>query len=381
MWVEVELDAGRISQRAILQIQLPLDAKLNFFKLVVLQKSMIHRAKAPFRLGLAGGGTDVDPYCSQFGGAVVNATIDRYAHASILPRNDGMVVFIQENTNNRLELPATEMLEVHPDFALQIGVYNHVVAHYTGVPLSFEMVTSMDVPSGSGLGTSSTLVVAILAAFAQWLQLELERDALAQQAYVIERKELKMNGGRQDQYAAAFGGFNFIEFSKTGSVRVEPLALNANFVHDLSYYLVLFYMKSSRASSQIIAKQQENVRKGKVSAIQATHALKAFTQEVKDVLLRGDLNRFGILMHDSWENKKKLTTHISNQKIDSLYEAARSAGAVGGKISGAGGGGFMMFCCPAHTHSQVIQALQNIGGKVFPFSFVGQGVTQWSTSV
>ena len=340
---------------------------------------MIHHAKAPFRIGLAGGGTDVNPYCEQFGGAVVNATINQYAHASIIPRTDGKIVFIQENNNLRLEMDTAALLAVDEAFALQIGVYNHVVANFSNQPLSFELVTSMDVPGGSGLGTSSTLVVAILAAFSEWLQLPLGKHDLAQRAYEIERIELKMNGGRQDQYAAAFGGFNYIEFKKDGHVVVTPLHLEKNFVNDLSYYLVLFYMKSSRASANIIARQQEQVRKGKIEAIEATHALKAFTCDVKDAIMKRDLEQIGALMHHSWQNKKKLTNHITNAKIDALYAAALEAGAIGGKISGAGGGGFMIFCCPKHTRSQVIQALQKIGGKAFPYAFVDHGVERWTS--
>lgn len=330
-------------------------------------------------MGLAGGGSDVSPYCDQFGGMVVNATINKYAHASILPRTDSKIIFIQENTNKRIEFDAELELPVDNDFALQIGVYNHVVKHFAKQSLSFEMVTSMDVPSGSGLGTSSTLVVTILAAFMEWLKISLSSYELARRAYDIERLELQMNGGRQDQYAASFGGFNFIEFKKDGEVEVNPLDLDKRFVNDLSYYLVLFYMKTSRASSNIIAKQQENVRKGKKDAIDATHALKKFTQNIQSALMNKDLDQVGQLMHQSWQSKKKLTNHITNARIDAIYEAAIESGAIGGKISGAGGGGFMMFCCPAHTRTQVIQSLNKLGGKVFPYSFVNQGVERWTS--
>lgn len=339
----------------------------------------MHHAKAPFRLGLAGGGTDVSPYCDLYGGAVLNATINRFAHASIMPNNDGKIVFIQKNTNQRFEHHSEEVLPIDENFALQIGVYNYVVRHFAKRALSFELVTSMDVPHGSGLGTSSTLVVTILAAFAEWLKLPLGQLELAQHAYIIERIDLKMNGGRQDQYAAAFGGFNYIEFRKDGQVLVHPLQLKINFIRELSFYIVLFYMRTSRASAQIISKQQDNVREGKIEAIEATHALKTFTEEMKVALLKCDLEEIGRLMDLSWQNKKKLSNHITNAKIDALYEAALSAGSIGGKISGAGGGGFMMFCCPSHTRAQVIQALQKRGGKVFPYDFVLQGVERWTT--
>ncbi len=340
---------------------------------------MIFHAKAPFRIGLAGGGTDVSPYCDTYGGAVVNATINLYAHASIMPRNDGKIVFIQETYNQKLALESSSVLEIHEDFALQIGVYNYMVSHFAKKPLAFELATSMDVPGGSGLGTSSTLVVAMVAAFAEWLKISFTPYELAHHAYLIERRDLKMNGGRQDQYAAAFGGFNHIEFHRNGDVVVNRITLEANFINDLSYYLVLFHMKSSRASAHIISKQQENVRKGKTEAIAATHALKNFTQSIREALETADLEAVGSLIHQSWQNKKKLTTHITNAKIDALYEAALQAGAIGGKISGAGGGGFMIFCCPAHTRTQVMQAIQEIGGKVFPYSFVNHGVMQWTS--
>ena len=165
---------------------------------------MTHHGKAPFRLGLAGGGTDVSPYCDLHGGAVVNATISLYAHASIMPREDGKIVFIQQNSGKRWEGKSEDVLKIDEDFFLQQGIYNHIVKHYAHKPLSFELVTSMDVPTGSGLGTSSTLVVAIIAAFAEWLKLPLGNYDLARMAYEIERIELDKNGGRQDQYAASF---------------------------------------------------------------------------------------------------------------------------------------------------------------------------------
>lgn len=340
---------------------------------------MTHHGKAPFRLGLAGGGTDVSPYCDLHGGAVVNATISLYAHASIMPREDGKIVFIQQNSGKRWEGNAVEVLNIEDDFFLQQGIYNHIVKHYAHKPLSFELVTSMDVPTGSGLGTSSTLVVAIIAAFAEWLKLPLGNYDLARMAYEIERIELDKNGGRQDQYAATFGGFNFIEFRQDDTVIVNPLDLDKNFSNELAYSLVLFYMKTSRASAHIIEKQQENIRKGKAEAIEATHQLKQSTWAMKEALLQSDLMKLGQIMDASWQNKKKLSAHITNTKINAIYDAAKAAGAIGGKISGAGGGGFMMFCCPEHTKTKVVQALLNLGGQVFPYSFVNQGVEKWTS--
>jgi D-glycero-alpha-D-manno-heptose-7-phosphate kinase len=340
---------------------------------------MTHHGRAPFRLGLAGGGTDVSPYCEMFGGAVLNATIDKYAHASILPRNDGRVVFVQEQTGLRWEGNAAESLEIDKDFILQMGIYNHIVKHFSKAPLAFELITSMDVPSGSGLGTSSTLVVAIIAAFAEWLKLPLGNYDIAQMAFRIEREELFLNGGRQDQYAATFGGFNFIEFQTNGSVIVNPLKLDRSFVNDLSFSMVLYYLKSSRASSKIIEKQQENVRKGKQEAIDATHELKKSSYNMKEALIQQNLRKVGELMHQTWGSKKNMSAHISSSKIDSIYQAAIDAGAIGGKISGAGGGGFMIFCCPDHSKAIVLQVLNTFGGKFYSYSFVNEGVERWTS--
>jgi D-glycero-alpha-D-manno-heptose-7-phosphate kinase len=173
---------------------------------------MIFRSRAPLRLGLAGGGTDVSPYSDLYGGAVLNATISMYAYATIEPRDDGKIVFNSIDRSKRLEFESKEFLEIDGNLDLLKGVYNRIVKDFAKKPLSFELTTYVDAPPGSGLGSSSTLVVAIIGAFAEWLNLPLGEYDIAHLAYEIERKDLGMAGGKQDQYAATFGGFNFIRY-------------------------------------------------------------------------------------------------------------------------------------------------------------------------
>ena len=221
---------------------------------------MIVRSKAPFRIGLAGGGTDVSPYVDEFGGAILNATLELFAHTTIIERNDGKIVFRSEDNNTTLTYDSSEELPIDGQLDLQKGIYNRIVKQFHGKALSFEMITSMDVPSGSGLGTSSTLVVSIIGAFKEWLKLPLGEYDIAQLAYQIERVDLQMAGGQQDQYAATFGGFNFMEFHGSEKVIVNPLRIHTKLRNELQFNLILYYTKTSRESSKIIINQANSIK-------------------------------------------------------------------------------------------------------------------------
>ena len=205
---------------------------------------MKYISKAPFRIGLAGGGTDVSPFSDIYGGNVLNTTINLYATSILIPRNDGKIIINARNNNIKVELKSAEFLETIEDLSLQIGVYNHIVKNFTKKPLSFELITTIDVPTGSGLGTSSTILISVLGAFMEWLKLPLGEYEIAQIAVNIERNELNMAGGKQDQYAATFGGFNFMEFSKENRVIVNPLRLKNSIIRDLNSHLLLFYTQT-----------------------------------------------------------------------------------------------------------------------------------------
>lgn len=339
---------------------------------------MIYRSKAPLRIGLAGGGTDVSPYCDLYGGAILNATVSLYAYASIEPLDNGKIEFVAIDRNENDVLNSSETLSFNGNLDLLKGVYNRVVKQFIQKPLSFRLTTYVDAPAGSGLGTSSTLVVAVLGAFVEWLKLPLGEYDIAHLAYEIERVDLKMAGGRQDQYAATFGGVNFMEFYKDDKVIVNPLRIKDAYLSELEHNLLLFYTETSRYSSEIIEQQARNVTEKKQESIDAMHHLKEQAVMMKEALLRGNIHQIGEILEFGWQNKKQMAGGISNKLIDDIYHAAKSAGATGGKISGAGGGGFMIFYCPDNTRYKVIDAIEKFGGKVKRYTFTKEGLSTWT---
>ena len=338
---------------------------------------MIIRSMAPLRIGLAGGGTDVSPYSDLYGGAILNATINMFAYATIIPRSDGKVIFSAIDKNEIETVAASQQLELNGKLDLLKGIYNRIVRQYSKKPLSFELTTYVDAPPGSGLGSSSTLVTAVVGAFVEWLGLPLGEYDIARLAYEIERIDLKYAGGKQDQYAATFGGFNFMEFYVDEKVIVNPLRIKEQTLKELAYNMVLYYTGTSRLSSEIIEKQQQSLRNNSKDPIDAMHKTKEMAILMKEALLKNELNNIGKIMHEGWEFKKQMASGISNPKIDELYIAAKNAGATGGKISGAGGGGFMFFYCPENSRYNVIKSLQEFGGEIHSFQFTKNGLSSW----
>lgn len=340
---------------------------------------MIIRSKAPLRIGLAGGGTDVSPYSDIYGGAILNATIDLYAYASLEPLDNDTIEFCIDGTDNTLCVKAEEQLTIIEGFELFIGVYNRIIKEFKLKPLSFRLTSYIEAPQGSGLGTSSTIVVSLLGAFVEWLKLPLGKYDIARLAYEIERKDLNMSGGKQDQYAATFGGVNFMEFLADDKVIVNPLQLKDEVLYELECNLLLYFTATQRLSATIINEQVKNVKDKNEKSIDAMNNLKDQALQMKDSLLRGDLASIGEILHFGWTNKKQMAHSISNDLIDNVYQTAIETGATGGKISGAGGGGFMFFYCPAVTKIKVARAIENLGGRVQSFKFTQQGLTTWTS--
>ena len=339
---------------------------------------MIIRSKAPLRMGLAGGATDVSPYSDIYGGSILNATISMYAYATIEPTNDGKIT-LQIPANKIVELSdSVEELPTDGAFVLHKGIYNRIVKDYTQKPLSFRLTTYVDAPAGSGLGTSSTLVVAILGAFAEWLKLPLGEYDLAHLAYAIEREDLAMAGGKQDQYAATFGGINFMEFYKDDKVIVNPLRVRQRFQDELAHNLLLYNTQTSRVSAKIIEAQSQKVKDNNCNTIEAMHRLKEQAIWMKEAILKGEIDEMGKILDFGWQYKKQMTQGITTSWIDEIYEAAIHAGATGGKVSGAGGGGFMFFYCPNNTRYVVEQALNKFGGEVKRYEFTNEGLKTWT---
>ncbi|MEY4876781.1 MAG: hypothetical protein RL708_1930 [Bacteroidota bacterium] len=339
---------------------------------------MIIRCKAPLRIGLAGGGTDVSPYSDLYGGAILNASINLNAYAMIQPRTDGKIIFQSNDKNEKIELADASLVTIDGQLDLLKGVYQCVQNNFCTQPLSFELSTFVDAPAGSGLGTSSTLVVAILGAFVELLNLPLGEYDIAKLAYDIERKQLNMAGGKQDQYAATFGGVNFMEFYADDKVIVNPLRIREKYLNELQNNLLLYYTGTSRLSASIIDAQTKNVNDKKEKSIDAMHKLKEQSVMMKEALLKGNLDAIGEILDFGWKYKKQMAAEISNPLIDEIYTAAIKSGATGGKISGAGGGGFMIFYCPKNTRYQVMNALQSFGGEFKRYQFSEKGMTSWS---
>lgn len=339
---------------------------------------MIYRSKAPLRIGLAGGGTDVSPYCDMYGGAILNATISLYAYASIELLHTHQVIIEATDRNESVTYNLQDELPINGELDLVCGAYNHIVKKYGSVPSGFKITTFVDAPAGSGLGSSSTLMVAIIGAFAEWLRLPLGEYDIAHMAYEIERVDLAMAGGKQDQYAATFGGVNFMEFNEGNRVIVNPLRIKQKFLFELENNLLLYFTATSRLSSTIIEAQSKNVKEKNEKSIEAMHQLKEQARMMKDALLKGAIHDIGSILDYGFRFKKQMASGISNDSMDKIYDTALAAGATGGKISGAGGGGFMMFYCPGNTRYEVKKALAQFGGEFRNYQFTEHGLSTWS---
>jgi D-glycero-alpha-D-manno-heptose-7-phosphate kinase len=343
---------------------------------------MLILSKAPLRLGLAGGGTDIASYYNLYGGYVLNATVDMYAFCTIEPNETGTVEFIAADMGKKEAYAAEEKLPASPALPLHIGIYNRIVADFVKVqqnqkPLSFKMTTYSDAPAGSGLGSSSTMVVAIIKAFTEWLNLPLGEYDIADLAYKIERVDIGLAGGKQDQYAATFGGFNFMEFSENEKVIVNPLRLKRWIRNELEASLVLYYTGVSRESANIIKEQIQHTQKGDNKNIESMHDMKKQAVVMKEALLKGDFKEFSDCLLNGWLAKKNLASSISNPFLDEMYQYVMNNGAESAKISGAGGGGFMMiYCNPCHR-IELIRALKEKQGMVLTPSFTETGTQAW----
>jgi D-glycero-alpha-D-manno-heptose-7-phosphate kinase len=340
---------------------------------------MVYRSKAPLRIGLAGGGTDVSPYSDLYGGAILNATVSLYANATIEPLNENIIILEAIDRNETEQFEWSTSLPINGKLDLLKGVYNRIQKDY-GVnnQKGFRLSTYVDAPAGSGLGTSSTLVVAIIGAFTEILRLPLGEYDMAHYAYDIERKDLQLAGGKQDQYAATFGGVNFMEFYADDKVIVNPLRIRQQYLFELENNLLLYYTSTSRESAEIIKKQSKNVTEKKDRPIEAMHQLKQQAQMMKEALLKGKLNDIGEILDFGFRQKREMAEGISNELMDEIYETAKKSGATGGKISGAGGGGFMIFYCPGTSKYRVIKSLEKFGGRHRDYKFVEHGLTTWT---
>ncbi len=329
-----------------------------------------YKAKAPMRIGFFGGGTDVSPYPERYGGKVLNCTIDKYVRCMLRPIDQPGVIIrsldLQTITRSvagrawegSLPLPQA-VLNAHPEI--------------DGV----EIVMFSDVPPGSGLGSSSALVVAMLKLLDAAFGLGLDPHALARMAYRIERQDLGISGGWQDQYAAAFGGLNIYHFNADATI-VEPVVADAAALLELEASLVLAFVSDrGMLTRNVVDDQVRRMTEG--ATLRYHHETKAFVDEAVKLLRASRIPDFGRLLHEAWEVKKAFSPHIATPEVDHVYTVARAHGAWGGKLSGAGGGGFMCFCCPFERRLELEDALSAAGVRIQHFSFTHGGVHAWST--
>jgi D-glycero-alpha-D-manno-heptose-7-phosphate kinase len=336
------------------------------------------RSRAPLRLGLAGGGTDVSPYCDVYGGAILNVTIDKYAYASLKARDDGKVVFNCVDLNTQEVHSAHECIPENAVLKLHRGVYNRIISQYNNnQPLSLTLTTHVDAPQGSGLGSSSALVVAMVTAFCEMLFIPLGEYDIARLAFDIERIDLGLAGGRQDQYAATFGGFNFMEFFAEERVVVNPLRIRP-FVHnELESSILLVFTGQSRESAKIISSQSKSVEGGGKS-LEAMHQLKHEAIGMKEALLFGKIDSLCSILRRGWDAKKRTSATVTTPKVEALFDIAMANGAKAGKLSGAGGGGFAMFIVDPDLRPLLMEIIKNeTTGSPMVCNFVLNGTTSW----
>ena len=336
------------------------------------------RSRAPLRLGLAGGGTDVSPYCDVYGGIVLNATIDRYCYATLEETPDGTIEFEAPDIGVSDSVTADANAESTP-LHLHRAIYERLTRDYDLGRPGIRLTTVSDAPPGSGLGSSSTLVVSAIEAFREFFALPLGEYDVARLAFQIEREDFGQAGGSQDQYAATFGGFNVMEFGPNERIIVNPLRIKEATFRELEASIVLFHTGVSRNSADIIERQTTYISSGSASQLAATHRLKEEAVAMKEALLKGNLVQLAEVLDGGWQAKKQLAEGISNSHIERCFDVARGAGALAGKVSGAGGGGYVLFLTDPVRRPAVMQALDDLRcGAVQPAHFVSEGAVAWS---
>lgn len=335
---------------------------------------MIIRAKAPLRISFAGGITDMPFYYMEHGGAVLSSTINRYAYVTLSMR--------QERTIEICSLDFDLSVKYHLD---EEPVYNGVLdlakaAIHRVIPrdnhYGFDIYVQSDAPAGSGLGGSASLTLAVIGTLAELAKVTLDPYQIAELAYEVERTDLKISGGKQDQYTIAFGGFNLIEFSKDGVV-VNPLRIDKSTLNELEYHLMLCYTGKTRLSAGLIDQQERYYEQGRAETIEGLKNLHKLTYKMKDALLTGKLSDFAEMLDFEWMNKVKINPQVTTDWIDEMYATARQNGVIGGKLLGAGAGGYLLLFCKIDKKRTVREKLEKMGGQFTEFSFVDDGLQVW----
>lgn len=331
------------------------------------------RSRAPLRISFAGGGTDVSPFPETEGGLVLSATISQFAYGTLSPRQDAQIRVESADLALTATFGLGDDLRATGELRLMQAAIARLGNRYAG---GYDLFLRSSAPPGSGLGSSSTVMVALVGLLREYHKYPLTEYEVAHIAYQMEREDLQIVGGRQDHYAATFGGFNFIEFSGE-EVLVNPLRVRSDTIHELEHNLLLAFTGTTRESSQIIEDQTSRLVGGAGSTLEGLRAQKDLASQMKTCLLKGELATFGELLGAAWFEKQKMSPKISNDRIQELYDVAMKAGALGGKVTGAGGGGYMLLYSPFRRRSSVADALTKAGSQLSDVRFTSEGLTTW----
>lgn len=337
---------------------------------------MIVRARAPLRISFAGGITDMPSYYMEHGGAVLVSTINRYTLATLRPREDNEVHIHSIDFDQLVKYHLKEDPIYDGILDLAKVAVRRLNSHSGRMGLDLSLQS--DAPPGSGLGGSASLTVAVLGALSHALGVRMDNHQLAELAYTVERVDLRISGGKQDQYAAVFGGFNLIEFGRDGIV-VNPLRVPPNVLNDLESHLLLCYTGKTRVSAGLIDQQERLYRQGRAETTSGLHTLRQLAYEIKGFLLEGRLDQFAEALDAAWASKLKVNPEITDSHIDEMYHVAKASGALGGKLLGAGGGGYLLLFCQVDKKRAVREELEKLGGQFADFSFTDGGLQVWES--
>lgn len=324
-------------------------------------------ARAPVRISFAGGGTDLPAFYEQFGGCVISTSIDKYFYVFLQPSPDPTLQITSADYQTFYRHVPEQDLFLDGDLSLP-----RAVLHHFDIVRGVSMFLASEIPPGTGLGSSSTVTVALVKAILTGKGLKPSTYEIAELASFIEIEKMGMPIGKQDQYAAAFGGLNRIDFERA-QTRVTPLKVSGQTVTRLEAHLMLFFTGSTRAAADILHQQKASSQKRDPKVLEALHDVKAMAFQVQTLLEQGDTDALGDILHESWERKKQFARNVSNARLNELYDLARAHGARGGKIAGAGGGGFLMLYCPPEKQEQVTRTLEAQGLKRMAFHFENGG--------
>lgn len=319
--------------------------------------------RSPVRISFGGGGSDLPAYYERFGGAVLSTSINKYFYTILQKRTDGKVQVISSDLRVMETWRDITLMDMkHSELAIPLAVIKEL-----DCDLSVDLFLASEIPAGTGLGSSASVCVGVMKTLATYLDRPLSPYDLAEKSFHIARDVLGKPVGKQDEYAAAFGGLNFITFEPDGGTLVEPIGLSRDRLREFERHLMLFFTGLSHDSWKLLQEQETSTRKESGTTLPALHEIRALANELRAALVRADFRTFGSLLHESWEAKKRVSSQISNPVIDEAYSLARKNGALGGKIVGAGGGGFLLVFCEEHHQEKVREAIAQLEMREMAF--------------